>query len=221
MPPSEPTPDAQTTPPGAASVLGPTPRAEDGEAVSHHPTRRFVLTVLLRAFAISSAVLLVYFLLPVSADGAAGGGVILAIGLVLLTAAVVRQIQKILVADHPVARGVEAIAMILPLFVVLFAYGYVWLTASDPAAFSQPINRVDGLYFVMTVLSTVGFGDITPVSQNARIVVTVQMLLGVILIGVVAKLIIGASQIGVQRVRARAVAPKTDGPADASPDRSA
>ena len=113
----------------------------------------------------------------------------------------VRQVQRIVVDDHPALRGVEAVATIVPLFIVVFAYTYVWMSYDDPSRFTQPIDRVDGLYFVVTVLSTVGFGDISPVSSGARLLVTVQMLLDLVLIGVVAKLIVGASQVGVQRRR--------------------
>ena len=37
---------------------------------------------------------------------------------------------------------------------------------------------MDALYFTTVTFATVGFGDITPVSQLARGVVTVQMIAG-------------------------------------------
>ena len=40
----------------------------------------------------------------------------------------------------------------------------------------QPLTRADALYFAVTVFSTVGFGDITPESEAARVVLIVQML---------------------------------------------
>jgi voltage-gated potassium channel len=36
-------------------------------------------------------------------------------------------------------------------------------------------TKVDGLYFALVTLTTVGFGDIVPVGQTARAVVTVQV----------------------------------------------
>jgi voltage-gated potassium channel len=39
------------------------------------------------------------------------------------------------------------------------------------------IDRTDSLYFTVTVFATVGFGDIFPASQMARLVVTAQMIL--------------------------------------------
>ena len=45
------------------------------------------------------------------------------------------------------------------------------------------MDKVAGIYFTTTVLTTVGFGDISPVSDTARIVVTLQMVLGMVLIG--------------------------------------
>ena len=42
----------------------------------------------------------------------------------------------------------------------------------------------------MTVLSTVGFGDITPKTEVAQLVTTVQMLVDLVVVGVVVPLIL-------------------------------
>jgi hypothetical protein len=57
----------------------------------------------------------------------------------------------------------------------------------------------------VTAFSTVGFGDITAASQPARLVVTVQMLLDLLVLGLGIRVIIGA----VQRARQQAP-PATD-----------
>ena len=50
------------------------------------------------------------------------------------------------------------------------------------------------------MFATVGFGDIAPVTQVARILTTVQMLVNVIFIGVVARVLFGAA-LGERRPR--------------------
>jgi hypothetical protein len=56
------------------------------------------------------------------------------------------------------------------------------------------LTRFDAVYFTVTVLATVGFGDIAAVTQTARILVTIQMLADLVLIGFVAKVLLGAAQ---------------------------
>ena len=63
-----------------------------------------------------------------------------------------------------------------------------------PTAFGQPFSRISALYFTVTVFSTVGFGDITPKTDAARLVVTVQMLSDLIVIAVVFRLLFGAAR---------------------------
>ena len=46
-------------------------------------------------------------------------------------------------------------------------------------------THIDALYFTMTILSTVGFGDVVAVSQQAKLLVTVQMTLDFSYLGVV------------------------------------
>ena len=56
----------------------------------------------------------------------------------------------------------------------------------------HPLDRTSALYFAVTVFSTVGFGDIAPCTDPARLVVTVQMLADLAVIAVVIQLIFGA-----------------------------
>ncbi|MGP7997588.1 MAG: potassium channel family protein, partial [Streptosporangiaceae bacterium] len=55
------------------------------------------------------------------------------------------------------------------------------------------------LYFAVTVFSTVGFGDITPKSEAARVVLIVQMLGDLALHGAGVRVLLGAVRRGQQR----------------------
>jgi voltage-gated potassium channel len=187
------------------------------QALDRRQRRRLVLGVLARAFGMSLGLVVVYSLLPVSSDGTGAGLVALVGGITALVAVIVYQLRRILTGKHPQLQAVEAMATVIPMFIIVFAYVYVWLSHSDPASFTQTIGRLDGVYFVVTVLTTTGFGDITAVSSMARSVVTLQMVLDLVLIGVVAKLIVGASRIGVQRRRAESAAGQTGAAADPAP----
>jgi hypothetical protein len=60
-------------------------------------------------------------------------------------------------------------------------------------------TRTDSLYFSVTVFTTVGFGDIAARSEAARLVVTLQMLLDLLLLGLVVKLFFSAIKRSQQR----------------------
>jgi voltage-gated potassium channel len=85
-------------------------------------------------------------------------------------------------------------ARLLPLFIVLFAWIYVTMSVKDPSTFSEPLDKSAALYFTVTVLSTVGFGDITPVTDVARLMVSVQMICDLVVIAIVVKLITGVAK---------------------------
>jgi hypothetical protein len=88
----------------------------------------------------------------------------------------------------------------LPLFLLLFASSYVTMASTNAANFNvHSLTRTDALYFTVTVFSTVGFGDITAVSQTARLVVTAQMLLDLLVLGLVVRAFVGAVQLARQR----------------------
>ena len=89
-----------------------------------------------------------------------------------------------------------ALATTVPLFLLLFASAYFAMATISPANFStHALTRTDALYFTVTTFSTVGYGDITAVSQSARLVVTVQMLLDLLALGLGIRVFVGAVQI--------------------------
>jgi hypothetical protein len=82
---------------------------------------------------------------------------------------------------------------------------------ADAGAFSEPLSRTDALYLTITVFSTVGFGDITPKTDLARVATMVQMLGDLLAVGLVLHVMVGAVKAGLQR-RAAALAGSPDSP---------
>jgi Ion channel len=111
--------------------------------------------------------------------------VTLLIGLAAIAGLIIWQIRAIVQARHPGLRAVETLAVVIPTFLLLFAAGYFLASEAQPAVFSEPMTRTDALYFTITVFATVGFGDISPVSEGTRIVVSIQMLADLLLLGLV------------------------------------
>jgi voltage-gated potassium channel len=170
-------------------------RSPTDVAVTRHP----LLVALLRTTGSILAVLVLYFVLPLDRGFSAGTVAGLAAGVLALGLLVAWQVRAILRSRHPAVRAVEAIALSLPLFLLLFAGTYVVLSGSEPGAFTEPLSRIDSLYFVVTVFATVGFGDITPVTEGARVLVTLQMVGDLLLIGLVLRLFLTAVDRGRRR----------------------
>ena len=123
--------------------------------------------------------------------------------LVLLALVVVAligwQIWRITLSDYPTIRAVEALAFIVPAYLVLFAAIYFLMNHANPATFGTSLTRLDSLYFSATVFTTVGFGDISARSQPGRAIVLVQMILDLVILGLVVRLVVNAVKIGLSR----------------------
>lgn len=157
------------------------------------PSRRAVALTVLRVIASAAALVALYYWLPLDRS-LAWAAVVLSVGLVLFIGLVAVQVRSILRSPFPGLRAVEALATSVPLFLLLFAGFYYVLARHSPGTFTEPMTRTNALYFTVTVFSTVGFGDITPVSPTARLVVTGQMIADLIVLGVGIKIIVGAVQ---------------------------
>jgi len=161
-------------------------------------TRRVVATGL-RAALSTIALVAIYYLLPLDRYSAAFSLVTLLVGLVGLVALIAFQIRAIIRAEYPVLRAVGALATSAPLFLLQFAASYFVMGTISPSNFSEPLTRTDALYFTVTVFATVGFGDSTAASQGARILVTGQMLLGILIVGLGARIFVDAVKQGRQQ----------------------
>ena len=63
-----------------------------------------------------------------------------------------------------------------------FALGYYLFSARYHHAFNEVLTRIDAAYFTVSTATTTGMGDIHPVSQAARLVVTAQMVASLFLV---------------------------------------
>jgi len=180
--------------------------AETALTAPNRPTTRQVVAVIVRVLLVTAALLVAYFNVPLDRETSSAQIAMFVAGLAGFVVVIVFQVRRILEDESPRLRAVQALGTALPVFVVIFSLAYVVMGRADPANFNQPVNRVTGLYFTVTVLATVGFGDVAAQTDVARIFVTIQMILDLILVGVVAKVIVGASRVGVERRRAEAEA---------------
>jgi hypothetical protein len=112
------------------------------------------------------------------------------------------QIRSIANSRTPTLRAVEAVSISLPLFILSIATTYVLMSQSNGGSFSENLTRTDALYFAITVFSTVGFGDIAPLTQPARIAVTAQIFFDLLLLGVGLRIVVGAVNVGKKRQQA-------------------
>ena len=175
---------------------------------------RPVARSLVRSGLVSVAVVAVYFLLPMT-QMTTGSWLLLAAGLAAVPALLVWHLRSIVVSPYPLVRGVAALVTTIPLFLVLFATAHFLLDRNVPGSFSEAMSRLDAIYFSVTVFSTVGFGDIVPVSQVARGLTTLQMVGDLVVIGFVAQVVVGAVRRGLRRRAAESGSEVDDDP-DAS-----
>ena len=140
----------------------------------------------------TSVLIALYYLLPLDHSSTATAITILVIGLAVFIGLVAFHVRSITRATFPGLRAIEALAINVPLFLLLFASTYVVMATMSAGNFGERLTHTDGLYFTVTVLSTVGFGDITPKTQAARLVVTGQIIADLIIFAFAVKVIVGA-----------------------------
>jgi hypothetical protein len=148
-----------------------------------------------------AGLLAAYYTIPIVPDPHARVWLRLVIGIGVFAVVLSHEINAILRHNQPMRRAIVALAVIFPLFVVTFSWLYLTMAASNPLSFNMGMTRTKALYFTITVLSTVGFGDIVPRTDPARLIVAVQMVLDLALFAVVVRLILGAASRAVSRQR--------------------
>ena len=131
-----------------------------------HRRRVFAIAVV-RGLSIVTVLVVAYFALPLDELAKLPFGVIVAGGVVIVAAVTMLEVRSIIRAAHPAAKAIEALAVTVPLFLLLFASTYYMMSQANPGNFNLTgLTRGDSLYFTVTVFTTVGFGDILATSQQ-------------------------------------------------------
>ena len=116
----------------------------------------------------------------------------------------IRQIRGVYKAKYPMLRAGEALILVAAMFLAIFAMVYVMLSATNPEAFTEHLDPFNAYYFALTVLATVGFGDITPATTAARSVAMVQMAVDIAFIAVLIRIMGGAAKRTIEERQAKA-----------------
>jgi voltage-gated potassium channel len=161
--------------------------------------RRLIAAGLLRASVTAGVLLAVYFVAPMGEPLQVSAAVRLIACLMVFAGVVTLQVRSILRSRYPGIRAAEALAFTAPLFLLIFASTYFLMAESSPANFGQTMTRTDALYFTVTTFATVGFGDIVAASQPARAIVTIQMILDLLILGLGVRALLGVVRIGKER----------------------
>ncbi|SBT38940.1 potassium channel family protein [Micromonospora narathiwatensis] len=132
-----------------------------------------------------------YFLVPLAYDPNAVRLVLRTIGTVVVVVtvavAITRQVRDQLAPAAPsgeaATRSLIRLAVALVAGVLAFALGDYVIATNRAGEFVGLQTRVDALYFALSTITTVGYGDVHAQGQIARVVVCGQMLFS---IGVIA-----------------------------------
>lgn len=136
---------------------------------------------------------LVYFLVPMSQNDLDQGSLLgrlatLMAALLLVTFVLEMQLRRSLRPDRLPAEQLSLLLGVVELVVVFFALLYY----GSAEEFAGLRTRLDSLYFTVTTLCTVGYGDITPVGPTARALATLQMVFDLVIVTSVLSLIVNA-----------------------------
>lgn len=156
-----------------------------------------VSRALLRGIAAGLLGLVVYAVVPLPAGPLGLQDALMLVGGVTVFAgaigiAVLRERRANTVGDVD-AEGarIEHVLAIVLWAIVFFALMYARL-GGVPGEFEGLVTRVDALYFTLTTLTTVGFGDVHATGQTARVVVTVQLVFNVVVIAAAVRVLVSA-----------------------------
>jgi hypothetical protein len=138
-----------------------------------------------------------YYALPYGRNGVESTGIngtfVLVVALVVLVALILRQVGSHL-REGGRDSDVESLLLALCLTVIAFSLAYLRLAAQ----FDGLSTKTDALYFTVSTLATVGYGDVHPVGQTARGLATIQMAVDLVFVATLLTILSGILD---QRVR--------------------
>lgn len=125
-----------------------------------------------------AVIIAAYYLLPLRADPASWvtwlRGLLFVAGIAFVVVAVGREVRRQLAAEPPVLE-LGTLIQLATLGITLFAYADYAIADRWTGEFTGLTTRTDALYFTLSTLATVGFGDIHAQGQLARALLIAQM----------------------------------------------
>ncbi len=104
-----------------------------------------------------------------------------------------RRAQKMATSAHPLAEAAEAILLVASM--VIFGFSAIYVAVNRRAGQFEGIGtRLDAMYFTVTTVATVGYGDIHPSGQLARGLVSIQMVFDLTLLALSIRLLSSAAR---------------------------
>lgn len=154
------------------------------------------------------SVLAIYYAVPVGALPS-GIGIVISVaallgGVTLLGWLTVRQVQRLARRTADEAVRLDSLVFLVVVVVPMFALGFFALNDADPDQFVSLDTKTDALYFALSTLATVGFGDVHATGQLARGLVTLQIAFNLVIVATAASLLTA-------QIRARAAAGRARG----------
>jgi voltage-gated potassium channel Kch len=141
-----------------------------------------------------------------TADHPAADNAILVLSILFMAFLIWNLLHDLLMADRPSGERIFG-ALSAYLFIgILFALLYTHIFIRDPGAFSLPDHITSAgegvgegfwlttfMYFSFVTLTTLGFGDISPVTDHARTLVYIEALVGQLFLAVMVAGFVGVS----------------------------
>ena len=107
-------------------------------------------------------------------------------------------------AGDPSVR-LDVIALVVIVVIPLFALGYYGIEHADAGQFADLATKTDALYFTVSTLATVGFGDVHATGQAARALVTAQIVFNLVVVAALVSVL-------TTQLRARVAERRAEGP---------
>jgi voltage-gated potassium channel len=134
----------------------------------------------------------IFYAVPVNTEDstarAALSVLITLVGITLLAWAILEQLRE---QVRSKSEDIRTLVMLLVLVALMFALGFYVLEEHSPRQLSGVSTRTDALYFTMSTLTTVGYGDVHADGQLARGLVILQLVFNAVFVGAIVSTVVG------------------------------
>jgi len=117
-----------------------------GSAPSRRSMWKPVVGMVIRVTVSATALLAAYYLVPTKGTAEDSDLPWLILELAIFGVVVAIQVPTIVKAKYPKLRAIEALAVTVPLFLLIFSRSYLSNSLTDPAAFTSPLDNTTALY---------------------------------------------------------------------------